>query len=90
MLALLIQIIIVNCDQRLSTLNYSFNKKKLLHPLMIICCCVIMMLRNNFLGNSLSVVIDVSMLCVCLYLAKQIPRYFRVIKTYAEDKKLIK
>lgn len=58
--------------------------------MVILCSCALMMIKNAIEIRPLEIVIDVLMFGVCLYLAKQIPKYFRVVKTYAEEKKLIK
>jgi hypothetical protein len=49
-----------------------------------------MIVNNEINIKALNIIINVLMFGVCIYLGSKIPKYFRVIKNYAEEHKLIK
>lgn len=49
-----------------------------------------MMVKNQIDLSLVAIPIQVCVTVVAVFLAKQLPQYFRSIKTFAENKKLIK
>lgn len=87
---LAIKLWVLRYDERFDSEAFELQPKAIKQPIVIMVSCILMTLNNEINIQAVKIIINILMFAVCFYLGMKVPKYFKVIKNYAEQNKLIK